>query len=54
VLAANGKAEVEVVTPHMFVAKDVFRTSEMPFLFPRLKQAGVGITVQHFYRENRW
>jgi 2,4-dienoyl-CoA reductase-like NADH-dependent reductase (Old Yellow Enzyme family) len=48
VLAANGKAEVEVITPHMFAAEDVFRTSEMPFLFPRLKEAGVRITAQHF------
>jgi hypothetical protein len=48
VLAAHGKAEVEVITPHMFAAEDVFRTSEMPFLFPRLKEAGVRITAQHF------
>jgi 2,4-dienoyl-CoA reductase (NADPH2) len=48
VLAADGKAEVEVITPHMFAAEDVFRTSEMPFLFPRLKAAGVRITTQHF------
>ena len=47
-LAANGKVEVEVITPHMFAAEDVFRTSEMPFLFPRLKEAGVRITPQHF------
>ena len=51
VLAANGKAEVEVITPHMFAAEDVFRTSEMPFLFPRLKEAGVRITAQHFIDE---
>lgn len=43
---ANGGAEVEVVTPHMFAAEDVFRTSEMPFLFGRLAKANVRITAQ--------
>jgi hypothetical protein len=43
---ANGGAEVEVVTPHMFAAEDVFRTSEMPFLFGRLTKANVRITAQ--------
>jgi hypothetical protein len=46
--ALLSKAEVEVITPHMFAAEDVFRTSEMPFLFPRLTEAGVRITAQHF------
>jgi hypothetical protein len=45
VLASAG-AEVEVVTPHMFAAEDVFRTSEMPFLFGRLAKASVQITSQ--------
>jgi len=43
---ANTGAEVEVVTPHMFAAEDVFRTSEMPFLFGRLAKANVRITAQ--------
>jgi hypothetical protein len=42
----DGGAEVEVVTPHMFAAEDVFRTSEMPFLFGRLAKANVRITAQ--------
>ena len=46
--ALLSKVEVEVITPHMFAAEDVFRTSEMPFLFPRLKKAGVWKTAQHF------
>jgi hypothetical protein len=43
---ANGGAELEVVTPHMFAAEDVFRTSEMPFLFGRLAKANIRITAQ--------
>ncbi len=45
-LLANGGAEVEVVTPHMFAAEETFRTSEMPFLFGRLAKASVRITAQ--------
>jgi 2,4-dienoyl-CoA reductase-like NADH-dependent reductase (Old Yellow Enzyme family) len=45
VLASAG-AEVEVVTPHMFAAEDVLRTSEMPFLFDRLAKLNVRITAQ--------
>jgi hypothetical protein len=43
---ANAGAAVEVVTPHMFAAEDVFRTSEMPFLFDRLAKLDVRITAQ--------
>jgi 2,4-dienoyl-CoA reductase-like NADH-dependent reductase (Old Yellow Enzyme family) len=48
VLATKGGAEVEVITPHLFVGEDLLRTLEMPHLFPRLVAAGVTLTAQHF------
>lgn len=45
-LLAHAGAEVEVVTPHMFAGEDVFRTSEMAFLFDRLARLNVRITAQ--------
>jgi len=47
VLAKAG-VHVEVVTPHLFVGEDTLKTLEMPYLFPRLKAAGVKLTAQHF------
>ena len=40
ILAAGG-AHVEVVTPRAMVGEDVMRTLDLPFVMPRLEQAGV-------------
>jgi len=47
VLAAQGGADVEVITPHLFVGEDLVRTQDMAILFPRLVAAGVKLTAQH-------
>jgi 2,4-dienoyl-CoA reductase-like NADH-dependent reductase (Old Yellow Enzyme family) len=46
-LATQGGAAVEVISPHMFVGEDTFSTGDMPVLFPKLLQAGVQLTAQH-------
>jgi hypothetical protein len=52
-LAVDGKAEVEVITPHMFAAEDVFRTSG-DALFVSAPQSGRRANYHStFYRENR-
>jgi hypothetical protein len=48
VLATKGGAEVEVISPHLAVGEDLVRTLDMPILFPRLVEAGVKLTAQHF------
>lgn len=48
VLATQGGAEVEVLTPHLFVGENILGTFDMPYLFPRLVSAGVMLTAQHF------
>ena len=48
VLATQGRAEVEVITPHLFVGEDLLRTGDLAHLFPRLAAAGVKLTAQHF------
>lgn len=47
-LATQGGAEVEVITPHLFVGENILGTFDMPHLFPRLVAAGVRLTAQHF------
>jgi hypothetical protein len=47
ILATQGGAEVEVISPHMFVGEDTFSTGDMPVLYPKLIQAGVRLTAQH-------
>ena len=51
VLATQGRAEVEVITPHLFVGEDLLRTGDLAHLFPRLAAAGVKLTAQHFIEE---
>jgi hypothetical protein len=46
VLATTGGVDVEVISPHFFVGEDVYRTAEMPYLFPRLAAARVRLTAQ--------
>jgi 2,4-dienoyl-CoA reductase-like NADH-dependent reductase (Old Yellow Enzyme family) len=41
-------ADVEIITPQMFVGQETFRHLEMPHLLPRLKELGVKFTAQHF------
>jgi len=48
VLATQGKVDVEVISPHLFIGEDLLRTLDMPVLFPRLVAAGVRLTAQHF------
>ena len=45
VAAAHG-AQVDVVTPDLYVGATVLATSEQPYLFPRLAAAGVTLTAQ--------
>ncbi len=40
-ILADGGAHVEVVTPRAMVGEDVMRTLDLPFVMPRLEQAGV-------------
>jgi hypothetical protein len=40
VLAANGKAEIEGIMPHMFAAEEVFCTSEVPFIVCAARKGG--------------
>jgi hypothetical protein len=40
--------DVEVVTPHLFVAADLLPTLDMPHVGPRLKAAGVTLTAQQY------
>ena len=47
VLATQGGAEVEVISPHLFIGEDTFSTGEMPVLFPKLIEARVRLTAQH-------
>jgi NADPH-dependent 2,4-dienoyl-CoA reductase/sulfur reductase-like enzyme len=47
ILRAAG-VEVEVVTPHLFVAADLLPTLDMPHVVPRLKAAGVTLTAQQY------
>lgn len=47
VLAQAG-ADVEVVSPELFIGSDVARHLEMPHLYPRLAKLGVRLTAQHF------
>jgi hypothetical protein len=51
VLATKGGAEVEVITPHLFVGEDLLRTGDMAHLLPRLATAGVKLTAQHFVEQ---
>ena len=51
VLATKGGAEVEVITPHLFVGEDLLRTGDMAHLLPRLAAAGVKLTAQHFVEQ---
>jgi hypothetical protein len=48
VLVTQGKVDVEVISPHLFVGEDLLRTLDMPMLFPRLVAADVKLTAQHF------
>jgi len=41
-------AEVEVITPHFFVAQELLLTLDMPHVVPRLKAAGIVLTAQQF------
>ncbi len=41
VLATRGGAAVEIVTPRAMVGEDVMRTLDLPFVMPRLEEAGV-------------
>ena len=52
-VVAGAGAEVEVISPHLFVGEDVLRALEAPHLFPRLAAAGVTLTPQHFIEEVR-
>lgn len=47
VLAAAG-ADVEVVSPELFIGSDTMRHLEMGHIFPRIRRAGVRLTAQHF------
>ena len=48
VLAVRGRAEVEIITPRLFLGEDLLGSFEMTHLFPRIMRAGVKITAQHF------
>ncbi|TQF00612.1 MAG: FAD-dependent oxidoreductase [Spiribacter salinus] len=48
ILAAQGDAKVEIVTPMEMVGSDVLRRLEYPHVIPRLAEAGVELTPQHF------
>ena len=45
VLATQGGAEVEIVTPRATVGEDVMRTLDLPFVMPRLEEAGIVCTA---------
>ena len=45
-ILADGGAEVEVVSPHLFVGEDVVSTLDVAHLFPRLVEKGVTLTAQ--------
>ena len=40
-ILATGCAQVEIVTPRAMVGEDVMRTLDLPFVMPRLEEAGV-------------
>ena len=40
-ILATGGAHVEIVTPRAMVGEDVMRTLDLPFVMPRLEEAGV-------------
>jgi 2,4-dienoyl-CoA reductase-like NADH-dependent reductase (Old Yellow Enzyme family) len=48
VLATRGMAEVEIITPRLFLGEDLLGSFEMTHLLPRIIRAGVKITAQHF------
>ena len=43
-ILAGGGAEVEIVTPRATVGEDVMRTLDLPYVMPRLEEAGVACT----------
>ena len=45
-ILADGGAEVEVISPHLFVGEDVVSTLDVAHLFPRLVEKGVTLTAQ--------
>ena len=46
-ILADGGADVEVVTPHMFVGEDIVGTLDLVHVVPRLIDKGVALTAQH-------
>lgn len=48
ILALQGGVEVEILSPMEMVAADVVRRLEYPHVIPRLAEAGVRLTPQHF------
>ncbi len=47
-LATQGKAAVEILTPYEMVGEDVLRRLEYPHVIPRITGAGVKLTTQMF------
>lgn len=48
ILATRGGADVEVLSPHLYVGEDIHRTGELLNVMPRLEAAGVRLHAHHF------